>query len=138
MIFEVLGLPATKGSVRSFVNRKTGRVVSLSDNPRLKGWEAAVAWSARAAGARPGLEPAVARMEFRLPRPKGHLGKGGAVKASAPLVPTTKPDIDKLVRAVLDGLTGVAFVDDSQVVEVAASKRYCAEGEAPGVVVSLA
>ncbi len=38
---------------------------------------------------------------------------------------TTKPDIDKLLRAVLDGLTGVAYVDDAQVVRVKdLHKRY--------------
>jgi crossover junction endodeoxyribonuclease RusA len=37
---------------------------------------------------------------------------------------TKKPDIDKLIRAVLDALKGVAWCDDSQVVSVYASKRY--------------
>ncbi len=37
---------------------------------------------------------------------------------------TKKPDIDKLLRAVLDGLTGVAYNDDSQVIEVKAKKIY--------------
>ena len=35
-----------------------------------------------------------------------------------------KPDLDKLVRSVMDALTGYAFVDDSQVIEVEASKRF--------------
>lgn len=38
--------------------------------------------------------------------------------------PTVKPDVDKLVRATLDALTGVLFVDDAQVVELNASKNY--------------
>jgi len=38
--------------------------------------------------------------------------------------PVVKPDIDKLIRAILDGLTGVAFKDDAQVVKVIASKNY--------------
>lgn len=38
--------------------------------------------------------------------------------------PTGTPDIDNLLKTVLDGLNGVAFRDDAQVCEVVASKRY--------------
>lgn len=37
---------------------------------------------------------------------------------------TVKPDIDKLTRAVLDALTGVAYEDDSQVVSLDVRKIY--------------
>lgn len=37
---------------------------------------------------------------------------------------TSKPDIDNLVKSVLDGLNGVAFKDDSQIWRVTASKMY--------------
>jgi crossover junction endodeoxyribonuclease RusA len=43
-------------------------------------------------------------------------------------------DIDKLVRAVLDALTGYAYKDDSQVVSVIATKMF---GPASGVKISL-
>lgn len=36
----------------------------------------------------------------------------------------TKPDTDKLVRGVLDSLTGVAYYDDSQVVQINAKKIF--------------
>ena len=38
--------------------------------------------------------------------------------------PTKKPDADKLLRAVLDSLTGVAYEDDSQVVRATIEKEY--------------
>ena len=38
--------------------------------------------------------------------------------------PTVKPDIDKLVRAVLDALTSVVFTDDAQVVALRVDKDY--------------
>lgn len=41
--------------------------------------------------------------------------------------PTVRPDIDNLVKIVLDGLNGVAFMDDKQVIELYAIKRYSAE-----------
>lgn len=36
---------------------------------------------------------------------------------------TTKPDIDNVLKAVLDALNGVAYKDDSQVVEVRVVKH---------------
>lgn len=37
---------------------------------------------------------------------------------------TGKPDIDNLIKGVLDGLNGVAYTDDRQVVQIAARKQY--------------
>ena len=37
---------------------------------------------------------------------------------------TTKPDADKLSRAILDSLTGVCWRDDAQVVDLRARKVY--------------
>ncbi len=37
---------------------------------------------------------------------------------------TQKPDIDNLIKAILDGLNGVAWKDDAQVCKVTASKRW--------------
>lgn len=38
--------------------------------------------------------------------------------------PTVKPDIDNIVKIIMDGLNGVAYKDDSQVVDVKATKAY--------------
>lgn len=38
---------------------------------------------------------------------------------------TNKPDIDNLIKTVLDALNGIAFKDDSQVVHIVARKQYC-------------
>lgn len=39
--------------------------------------------------------------------------------------PTVPPDVDKLVRAVLDSLTGTVYEDDAQVTDMHVTKRYC-------------
>ncbi len=51
---------------------------------------------------------------------------------------TIKPDIDNVVKAVLDGLNGVAFADDKRVCEVHAEKRFCSlPQDVPRVVVTV-
>jgi crossover junction endodeoxyribonuclease RusA len=45
-------------------------------------------------------------------------------KSARRSLPYVRPDIDKLARAVLDGLTGVAFGDDGQVVRLLCNKHY--------------
>jgi len=58
----------------------------------------------------------------------GHYGTGknaGIVKPSkAALLHTVKPDLDKLERAVLDGLADICFGDDAVVVKITGSKFY--------------
>lgn len=50
----------------------------------------------------------------------------------APYKPTM-PDLDKLVRAVGDALTKIVYVDDGQIVELAASKVFADESTPPGL-----
>lgn len=48
--------------------------------------------------------------------------------------PTKKPDLDNVLKAVLDGINGVAFADDAQVVSIVSDKYY---GIEPGVHVTI-
>jgi Holliday junction resolvase RusA-like endonuclease len=92
------------------------------------------------AGAEPLAEPLQMRLMFFLPRPKGHFGTGknsAKLKASAPLAPAVKPDLDKLVRAVLDALTGVVFRDDCQVAGLSCSKLYADHPYTLGLMCSI-
>ncbi len=68
--------------------------------------------------------PVKVRFLFLLPRKK-------TVKRKLP-ISKYDGDVDKLVRAIFDAMTGIVYGDDSQVVDVAASKRY-ADNSAPGV-----
>jgi Holliday junction resolvase RusA-like endonuclease len=55
--------------------------------------------------------------------------------------PSKRPDGDHLLRACLDAMTHVVFVDDARCVELACAKRYPLEGDDaltyPGVVVRV-
>jgi crossover junction endodeoxyribonuclease RusA len=129
--FDALGLPVPKGSLKAFTPKGWTRPVLTSTSVGLKDWAAVVRYQAQSVA--PGTlypDGVAVWLAFRLPRPKA--------LPKAKLTPhTKKPDLDKLIRAVLDALSGVLFTDDSQVVQLTCSKRYAALGEAPGVAVRL-
>lgn len=114
-------------------------------NPRTKPWRAAVASEAAAVMQRLDLEPLDAPVHmnvvFVFARPKGHFGTGrnaGSLKANAPTHKTGKPDLDKLVRAIGDALTGVVVRDDSRFVSLRVSKVYTDEHHRfPGVTIHV-
>lgn len=134
--FYVPGLPQPKGSLRAFTRRGGGVGLEEGNAKKLRPWMSSIAWAAREAGIRDaGVGCVAVSATFDLVRPKCHRSKSGKVKPSAPALPTTKPDVDKLARALLDALTGIAWVDDAQVVRLDVRKRY---GDSAGVRVELA
>jgi Holliday junction resolvase RusA-like endonuclease len=52
---------------------------------------------------------------------------------------TVKPDLDKQIRAILDGITDTKaiWVDDSQVIDIRAKKHYCWENLEPQVIINI-
>lgn len=136
--FFVPGIPVPKGSAKAFYVKSLGRaVVTQTNREKQRPWASMISVMAQQAGAKVTDGPMSISLSFVFSRPRSHYGTGrnaGAVKASAPLAHVTKPDVDKLVRCVLDALTGVAWRDDSQVVRIDAGKMY---GTSPGVRVVL-
>ena len=66
-------------------------------------------------------------MGFFFKRPKGHYGSGknaGVLKKSAPRHHTVKIDVDNAIKFVMDCFNQIIYLDDKQVVEVYAIKRY--------------
>lgn len=136
--FRVRGEPKTQGSTRAFI--RGGRPIITSDTKGLKPWRDVIGWEAQRAmgGGEPYDGPVSVKLRFTLRRPKGQWSVAGIRRPSAPPFPATKPDVDKLVRAALDALTGVCYLDDAQVVSVTASKRYQSHATEPmGVTLSV-
>jgi Holliday junction resolvase RusA-like endonuclease len=126
--FMIDGIPVAQGSKNAWVNPKTNKAVMFdSGAAKLKPWRGQIAQAAREAytGAER-IEGAVLLVvEFRFVRPK-------SVKRERP---TVKPDVDKTLRALMDGISDSGiWRDDAQVVTVHMSKVYA---ERPGVLVQL-
>ena len=64
--------------------------------------------------------PLQVQLSFRYQSPKSWPKK----KREANQYRASKPDLDNLIKAVLDGLNGVAWNDDAQVVYLSAWKSY--------------
>jgi crossover junction endodeoxyribonuclease RusA len=124
--FQVLGHPAPKGSV-AFTRGNYAR----HDSPRLGAWTAAVKSSALELGTQcPWFETGPVRVAIVFLLPMGVTWKTKRKVAMHHAFHAQSPDIDKLFRSTLDAMTGVCFVDDSQVAEIEGTKRWAPAEEA--------
>jgi Holliday junction resolvase RusA-like endonuclease len=137
--FFVPGIPVPKGSAKGFVikSKKTGkhRAIIVQDNrEKQKPWASMITLCAKEHIQQVHKGPIRLSLDFALPRLKSHYGTGknaAIIKASAPTWHISKPDLDKLVRCVKDALTGVVWLDDSQVCVLGHVRKIYAEQ--PGV-----
>ena len=59
-------------------------------------------------------------------------------KTSKKEYPTIKPDIDNIQKAVFDGLNGIAYNDDKQILTAVIHKTFCKlEGEKPRLLITV-
>lgn len=133
--FFVPGIPAPQGS--KSVSR-SGHLYDVNAK-RLKPWRQLIGDTIRATEPRTHIEgPVALSVVFSFPRPKSHLNKSG-LKAGAPAYMQCKPDLDKLMRAVGDGVAIDAGLlkDDSLIVSFNAEKRYCVGPESPGALITI-
>jgi Holliday junction resolvase RusA-like endonuclease len=76
---------------------------------------------------RPISRPICLEIIFYMPRIKSHYRTGknsDMLKENAPLVHSKKPDLDNLVKFVLDALNKIYWVDDAQIYSMRAGKLY--------------
>lgn len=133
--FTVLGTPIPQGSKSALM--AGGRpVVVEQGRAKLKPWRAQIADAAGQAMNGAGLMsgPLIVQVYAYLPRPKSHYRRSGELRDDAPEYVGVRPDLDKLARAVLDGMTGIVFRDDSQVAGLVCEKTY---GDRPRVEVTV-
>jgi len=128
--FVVHGTPVPQGSTRAFIPKGWKRAIITTDNTKLKPWRQQVSGTAASLDveAFPAHVPVTVTLDFYFARPKT-----ASVKKRPGM--TTKPDVDKLIRACFDACKGILFHDDAQIVSVAARKFYC-EPERVEIVIS--
>lgn len=148
--FRVDGLPVGKERPYSFVvTDKAGQPVKSPkgrfmirhfNRKRTSAFEQAVAFkfieACRAARAPvvPWTGPVEMDIDIDLPVPKSFPQWKRALALAWTWFHTTKPDLSNVLKAVEDGLNGVAYRDDAQIWRATQIKRY---GQTPGVTVQL-
>ena len=129
--FFVPGTPVGKGRPRA-ARRGTGVVMFTPE--KTAGYEALVAAAAsnamRAEAGPLFTGPLEAVLEMRIPIPASWSKAHKAAALAGTELPTSKPDIDNVAKAILDACNGVVFRDDAQVVMLVATKAFSDE---PGV-----
>lgn len=129
--FFVPGAPVGKGRPRA-ARRGTGVVMFTPE--KTAGYEALVAAAAsnamRAEAGPLFTGPLEAVLEMRIPIPASWSKAHKAAALAGAELPTSKPDIDNVVKAILDACNGVVFRDDAQVVMLVATKAF---SDGPGV-----
>jgi Holliday junction resolvase RusA-like endonuclease len=131
--FRVPGEPRGKGRPRIV---KIGGFSRLAPEKQTVAYEKVIAAAARSAmgDALPFLEPlAMTVVVNMVPAASASRPKRAAMLSGA-TPPAKKPDLDNVIKAILDGCNGVAFRDDVQVIRLTAEKRYA---EIPGVMVEI-
>ncbi len=78
------------------------------------------------------------KVSFLFARPQSHYRTNGQLKPSAPQYCTARiGDLDKLVRALCDALQGLCYLDDAQIIEINANRRYASIDERPSAIVTI-
>ena len=82
-------------------------------------------------GREPIQGPVAVELEFWLPIPRSWSKRKQGQARDHEILPTTKPDLDNLTKAVVDACNGLVWMDDSQIVQETARKTY---GDPPRIV----
>lgn len=124
--FTVPGEPVAKGRARAFVR---GGMVAHYTPAKTERYEARVAiFAQQAMGWRAPLAGAVALhvvAHFGIPASWPKKLRQAALDGREHV--TRRPDLDNVLKAIKDGMNGVTWIDDAQVVEISARKCYGAE-----------
>lgn len=130
--FTIPGEPIPQGRPRAGRNR--GKIV-MYDPKESKDYKRYVSIIARQHAPKTLLEGALSvRMKIYRQIPKSTTKKDRALIFEGVKRPVSKPDTDNYVKSVLDACNGILFKDDSQIVDLYASKFY---SEQPRVEIRL-
>jgi len=134
--FHIPGEPVAKGRARSFIR---GGHIAHHTPKKTANYESLVALAAQfhmAATRQAMLEgPLLLTFSAVFTIPKSWSKKRKAANDLVPEFVTKRPDLDNIAKALSDGMNGVVYADDSQIVKMSCCKFY---GDRPGVWVIVA
>ncbi len=136
--FFVPGLPTGKGrpiaKVRRLGNGKS--TVMMQTPAKTVNYEGKIALAAEAAmaGRAPMIGPMIVCIDLHFPVAPSWSKRRRAAALADVETPTKRPDSDNVLKAICDGINGIVWADDVQVVDVVMRKRY---REIPGVRVEI-
>lgn len=121
--FVVPGQPVGKGRPRI---GKVGNHARMFTPAKTVSYEGLIAHEASQAMAGRDLfeGPCDVRMVIECMVPASWSQKKQRQALAGDIRPTTKPDVDNIVKAIFDGINGVVWKDDVQVCELGLTKRY--------------
>jgi len=127
----VPGQPVAKGRAKA---ARRGKFITMYTPIKTVNYEGLVAYSASVAMAgRSLIQGAVSvELDIRLQIPESWSKKKQKMAIDGLIAATKRSDIDNITKGIFDGMNGVVWRDDGQVVEASQRKRYA---ETPGVVV---
>lgn len=134
--FTVPGKPQGKARARTFYNPKTKAMSSVTPEKTVLYENFISTCYLQAAGEERFSDTAYIRIRiqafYEVTKSTSKVKRTAMLNGE--LLPTKKPDIDNIAKAVLDALNGVAYRDDTQVVELYVRKQY---SEKPQVEICL-
>jgi Holliday junction resolvase RusA-like endonuclease len=126
------GIPKGQPRPRAFA---VGGKAHVYNPGTAENWKSQIALAFRDFARKPITGPVSLAVSFYMPRPKRLMRKKDP---DGMMLHTAKPDIDNLLKAVMDALTTIGvWHDDTQVVSVSASKNYCEKDGKPGAMIGI-
>ena len=127
VMFTVEGTPVGKGRPK-FARR--GNFVSTYTPTKTRDYETLIAEAARQAmgSSEPLKTPVAAYIYITVPIPQSYSKKRSTACLDGLERPCKKPDADNILKAYFDAMNGIVYEDDSQIVNIYATKRYGAVG----------
>jgi Holliday junction resolvase RusA-like endonuclease len=120
---KIDGTPVPKGRPRF---ARVGGFVRTYTDAKTVNFETHVKLAAKVAmgASEPWTCPIDAYLYFALTIPASASKKAKQAMSDGTTMHTKKPDLDNLIKSVLDGLKGTVFMDDGQIVNIHSTKVY--------------
>ena len=124
--FVVEGKPVGKGRPRF---KRMGNFVQTYTPEKTAEYEKLVRMKFQNAGGVITDKPVKIEIVAFFAPPKSTRKRDKAEMLANRILPVKKPDSDNIAKIILDALNKIAYIDDSQVIELVVKKRYSAEAK---------